>query len=301
MVSYDVPTFEKVRRHLVDLRIAIVPDHKPPALVEHAQSLRHVTQGRVESQVGARKFGGLLKESFLMADALGDVLVDRHPAAADNGRVCHRDHSAVAEPCDVCVFSSVKQVLPEFADIGLDLEVQIADLFTVRDDRVDVSAAFDDFAGHSVEFDVSVVPDHQPAIGVEHADPGRHVGERSVETRVGFTQLDGTGGQPPRRAPDEQAHEQDEARHRSDFDHPTHRVSLPRRQHFSHVLRDGDDDGIGLAPFVTVHPPDPIGRSVHLEAPRSRIFQLRKYSARRHVAADIGLDIGPPHEQRSVQ
>src|SRR5579864_9550430 len=93
----------------------LVRNDELPVRVEHAKPLGHVRQRGVESQVDARKLGGLVEKRFLVADALGDVLVDGDPSAAGDRRIRDRDRSSVLQACDVRTLAVFSKLFPEFA------------------------------------------------------------------------------------------------------------------------------------------------------------------------------------------
>ena len=240
---------QQLRRHLVQFGVALVPDDEPLLLVVHGQSLRHVAERGIKPQVGAGEFGRLLEKGFLVADTLGDVFMDRHPSAVRGGGVGDRDDSPVVVAVDDCASSAIEQALPELANIAFDLGLHVADRFAIGDDRADAGASPDEVARQFVQLQIPRVPDQQPAVGVEHAEAGRHGGERGVELGVGLVQLRRMSGKAARRPPDEGAHQDDESRQHRDLDHPANGVGLPRRQQFVDIPGDGNDQRIGMPLF----------------------------------------------------
>ena len=95
-------------REPVDLAVAVVGDYYALVRIEHAQAVRHVLQGRVETLVlRFQLLFALLQQLVLFGEAgvqslaLGDVLVRTDEAAIGHRPAQHGYEAAVAQPDDL--------------------------------------------------------------------------------------------------------------------------------------------------------------------------------------------------------
>src|SRR5579872_6052542 len=122
-----------------------------------------MAQRRVEPQIDARQLGRLLEAGLLVANALGDVFVDRDPSAAGDRGVGDRDHAAVLEPRSSDIAAVVVQFLAETV-IGFDLQVLMAKRSAVLDDGSDGGAPINDLGRYTIKLQIFGVPDQELSV-----------------------------------------------------------------------------------------------------------------------------------------
>ena len=126
------------------------------------------------------------------APALGDVLVHRDPAAVLHRTLRHRDDTAI------------HQLLGEGGGLaGVDrgrrrhlLRIGnggVADARAIILDRLEQRPRLGQFGGERVHLHIGLVADDQLLLGIEHAQPVRHVVQGNVDTPIELLELDLAG------------------------------------------------------------------------------------------------------------
>jgi hypothetical protein len=176
----------QVRRQPEQVDIALVADHEPHVAVEHAQALDHVVHGDAEAQVLALDLG-------LGALGLGDVLVDRDPAAPGHWPVADRDRAPV--PQRLLTLESVgrgqatEHARPDLLEARVPV---IADLERVSDEVADRRAHMHLVAREAVHGEVLPVHGRDAQVPVQHQEAVGHVGEsRREQVALGAQALGG--------------------------------------------------------------------------------------------------------------
>ncbi len=120
--------------------------------------------------------------------ALGDVLVDRDPAAV-GGRPARDLHGSPA-PQRIGLDRELGHRSAAFLAIGLRIGAGVNAVGdTVLHHLVDGGARLGQLGRQAVHVGVALVAHHQPLLGVHHAHAVRHVGEHHVDTHVLPAQL----------------------------------------------------------------------------------------------------------------
>ncbi len=130
-------------------------------------------------QVGQRVVMRHMRDALVGADAFGDVVVGREPAAGGTGLVLDLDQAAVRGLDDGALGSP--GIAQNVVAIGRDVTVERAGVMAMLDHVAEIGAGLHHVGRQPVHLDVAPVADDQPLVLVEHQQALRHGVHRGVE------------------------------------------------------------------------------------------------------------------------
>ena len=146
--------------------------------------VEHVAELQAVGQLGQPVMPGEIGDAGCGARRLGDVLVRRHPAAIRHRLIIDLQCPPVAQRQLVGTRRSRRHpILPLFAVLGR-IEGRLPGLGAMVHERLQRGTGRGQFGRKAVHFLVAPVADDQALMRIEHAEPVRHVVERSMEALV---------------------------------------------------------------------------------------------------------------------
>ena len=167
-----------VNRTAEELLARLVDENEAEIMgVLHDDGRRDVFDHGVEEVLGAC--------DFLFGPALlGDVLVQRHPAAALHRTVQDGDHPAVGQFHRHGARLALGNLRTQLRDVALRVGPEGPHGFPLLEQFVQRGARLREVRREPIELQVALVAHHEAARLVEHAQAVRHVVERGVEAQI---------------------------------------------------------------------------------------------------------------------
>ncbi|MGY4413766.1 hypothetical protein ACVWW4_005502 [Bradyrhizobium sp. LB7.1] len=162
---------------LVDVDIE---DRERLALAEFRDAaLQMAAHQHAVRQVGQRVVMRHVRDALVGADAIGDVVMGREPAAGGAGLVLDLDQAALRGLDDRAL--RLPGIAQDAVAIGIDVAVERAGVVAMLDHFAEMSAGLHDFGRQAVHLDVAPIADDQPFVLIEHQEALRHGVHRGVE------------------------------------------------------------------------------------------------------------------------
>ena len=166
--------------HLEEARIE---QHDAMLGIDRAKPVRHVIDRLVEALE-------LHAHRVVLALALGDVLDQRHPSAAGDRAIVHREGAPARHLAQQAERQPARHHVGAAALDQLELRGREISLRRrMRDQVGHRHADARDLRREVVHFEEALVEEHEPLLRIDHAQAMRHAGERRLVQRKQFLEL----------------------------------------------------------------------------------------------------------------
>jgi hypothetical protein len=123
-----------------------------------------------------------MRDPFLSAATLGDVLQRRNPSAVFKRSVGNLDRPSVTRLVGVLTWHSLLQKAPDLGAIRLDIAGKGAALLVMNQQFPKRAAGFDDVARQFEHVDIALIADDEPLVGIVEQKALWHIVDGHIET-----------------------------------------------------------------------------------------------------------------------
>jgi len=186
--AFEQRIAELVPERVVDVLevVEVEVEHREPAIGAQVGDRLSQTfaQQHAVGQIGQSVVMRHMRDDFLRAAALGDVFMGGYPAAAREGSVDDRDGAPVGLLDNEVQGLAARDCSQEMLGIGVRIARVSSLRFAIAQQIGQALARVYEFLRQAVEFDVTLIADHQPRFGIEHQQRLRHVVDGGVDQLV---------------------------------------------------------------------------------------------------------------------